>query len=147
MPECGITSDIISGFCTEEESDHHDTLSIMEHSRYDYSYMFFYSERPGTLAQRRYKDDIPEDVKKRRLAEIVSLQGRLSFESNKRDLGKTFTVLIEGDSKRSSEDWMGRNTQNKVIVFPKINNELKKGDYVSVRVDDCTQATLLGTII
>lgn len=147
IPDCGISSDVIAGFCTEEEKDHQDTLSIMEYSRYDMSYMFIYSERPGTLAERRYKDDIPEQVKKRRLQEIVELQNRLSLESNKKDIGKTFKVLIEGDSKRSDKDWMGRNSQNKVIVFPKENHELRKGDYAQVRVDNCTQATLLGQII
>jgi len=147
MPDCGISSDIIAGFCTEEDADHNDTLSIMEYSGYDMSYMFFYSERPGTLAERRYTDDIPEDVKKKRLQEIVELQGKLSFASNKKDIGKTFAVLIEGDSKRSDKDWRGRNSQNKVIVFPKENYELRKGDYINVKVNDCTQATLLGTII
>ena len=147
MPDCGISSDVIAGFCTETEDDHKDTLGIMEYSRYDMSYMFFYSERPGTLAQRRYADDIPEEVKKRRLQEIVSVQNRLSLESNKKDVGKTFKVLIEGNSKKSSADWMGRNTQNKVVVFPKGDIKLKKGDYVTVKVKDCTQATLLGQII
>ncbi|MBN8688865.1 MAG: tRNA (N6-isopentenyl adenosine(37)-C2)-methylthiotransferase MiaB [Chitinophagales bacterium] len=147
LPDCGISSDIIAGFCTEEEADHQDTLAVMAYSRYDMSYMFFYSERPGTLAQRRYTDDIPLDVKKRRLQEIVDLQGRLSLESNQRDIGKTCTVLIEGDSKRSEQDWMGRNSQNKVIVFPKDNTVRQKGDYVTVEVTGCTQATLLGRII
>jgi tRNA-2-methylthio-N6-dimethylallyladenosine synthase len=147
MPDCGISSDIIAGFCTEEDADHKDTLDIMEFSKYDMSYMFFYSERPGTLAERRYKDDIPEPVKKKRLQEIVEVQNKLSLESNKRDIGKTFAVLIEGDSKRSDKDWMGRSSQNKVIVFPKENYQLKKGDYVNVKVNDCTQATLLGTIV
>ena len=147
LPDCGISSDIIAGFCTEEEADHQDTLAVMEYSKYDMSYMFFYSERPGTLAQRRYTDDIPLDVKKRRLQEIVDLQGRLSLESNQRDIGKTCTVLIEGDSKRSEQDWMGRNSQNKVIVFPKDNTVRQKGDYVTVEVTGCTQATLLGRII
>jgi tRNA-2-methylthio-N6-dimethylallyladenosine synthase len=147
IPDCGISSDIIAGFCTEEEQDHGDTLSIMEYSKYDMSYMFFYSERPGTLAQKRYKDDIPEEVKKKRLQQIVEVQNRLSLQSNKRDIGKTFEVLIEGDSKRSDKDWMGRSPQNKVIVFPKHNYNLKKGDYVHVKVNDCTQATLLGEII
>ena len=147
IPDCGISSDIISGFCTETEDDHMDTLSVMQHSKYDMSYMFIYSERPGTLAARRYKDDVPEEIKKRRLQEIVELQGKLSFESNKNDIGKSFKVLIEGDSKRSADDWMGRNTQNKVIVFPKGKHDLKKGDYVWVKVNDCTQATLLGEII
>ena len=147
MPDCGISSDIIAGFCTEEDKDHRDTLSIMEQSRYDMSYMFFYSERPGTLAERRYKDDVPEDVKKKRLQEIVEVQNKLSLASNKKDIGKTFVVLIEGDSKRSEKDWMGRSSQNKVIVFPKDGHQLKKGEYVNVKVNDCTQATLLGTII
>lgn len=147
LPDCGISADIIAGFCTETEEDHQDTLSIMEHSKYDMSYMFFYSERPGTLAARRYADDVPEEVKKRRLYEIVQLQNKLSLESNQRDLGRTFEVLIEGDSKKSAEDWMGRNSQNKVIVFPKANHPYKKGEYVQVKVTDCTQAALLGNII
>ncbi|HRQ52041.1 MAG TPA: tRNA (N6-isopentenyl adenosine(37)-C2)-methylthiotransferase MiaB, partial [Agriterribacter sp.] len=147
IPGCGISSDIIAGFCTETEEDHRDTLSLMEYSRYDLSYMFFYSERPGTLAQRRYKDDVPEAVKKRRLQEIVDLQNRLSRESNEKDLGKTFEVLIEGNSKKSDEDWMGRTSQNKVIVFPKTGHACAKGDYVKVRVTGCTKATLLGEII
>jgi tRNA-2-methylthio-N6-dimethylallyladenosine synthase len=146
MPDCGISSDIIAGFCTETAEDHHDTLSIMEHSRYDMSYMFFYSERPGTLAARRYTDDVPEEVKKKRLDEIVKLQNRLSRKSNQQDVGKTFKVLIEGDSKRSKLDWMGRNSQNKVIVFPKEHYTLNKGNYVMVTVNDCTGATLIGKI-
>lgn len=144
MPDCGISSDIIAGFCTETEEDHQETLDVMRYARYDMSYMFFYSERPGTLAQRRYKDDIPEEVKKRRLQEIVELQNQLSAESNRQDIGKTFKVLIEGNSKRSEQDWMGRNSQNKVIVFPKESHVLKPGDYVQVTVHDSTQATLLG---
>jgi tRNA-2-methylthio-N6-dimethylallyladenosine synthase len=146
MPDCGISSDIIAGFCTETEDDHNETLNIMEYCRYDMCYMFFYSERPGTLAERRYKDDVPGEVKKKRLQEIVERQNRLSLESNKKDIGKTFTVLIEGNSKRSDKDWMGRNSQNKVIVFPKNGFAFKKGDYVKVKVHDCTQATLLGEI-
>ncbi len=147
IPDCGISSDIIAGFCTETEEDHRDTLSLMEYSAYDLSYMFFYSERPGTLAQRRYKDDVPEAVKKRRLQEIVDLQNRLSGKSNEKDLGKTFEVLIEGDSKKSSQDWMGRTSQNKVVVFSKKDNRYKKGDYVTVKVTGCTKATLLGELI
>ncbi len=147
IPDCGISSDVIAGFCTETEDDHKETLSIMEYSKYDMSYMFFYSERPGTLAARRYADDIPDETKKRRLQEIVVLQNRLSRESNLKDIGKTFKVLIEGNSKRSDADWMGRNSQNKVVVFPKENYTLKKGDYVNVNVTDCTQATLLGKIV
>ena len=147
MPNCGISSDIIAGFCTETEEEHKETVSMMEYAKYDMSYMFFYSERPGTLAQRRYKDDVPENVKKRRLMEIVETQNRLSQESNKRDLGKTFKVLIEGNSKRSDAAWMGRNSQNKVIVFEKGTYDLKPGDYVNVKVNDCTQATLIGEIV
>lgn len=147
MPDCSISADIIAGFCTEEEADHHDTLSIMEYARYDYSYMFFYSERPGTLAQRRYKDDVPEEVKKRRLAEIIAVQNRMSLESNRQDLGKTFRILIEGESKKSSGHWMGRSSQNKVFVFAKNGGAAGKGDYVNVRVNECTQGTLLGDIV
>jgi tRNA-2-methylthio-N6-dimethylallyladenosine synthase len=146
MPDCGISSDIIAGFCTETEEDHQDTLSIMRHSKYDLSYMFFYSERPGTLAARRYKDDVPADVKKKRLAEIVKLQNALSRESNLQDIGKTFKILIEGNSKRSDQDWMGRSSHNKVVVFPKEQYALNKGNYVMVKVYDCTGATLIGKI-
>jgi len=147
MPDCGISSDFIAGFCTETEEDHLETLSLMEYTQYDFSYMFFYSERPGTLAAKRYTDDIPEEVKKRRLGEIVRLQRRLSHESHKNDLGKTFSVLIEGDSKKSADDWMGRNSQNKVVVFAKDRFNFKKGDYVQVIVDNCTGGTLMGQII
>jgi tRNA-2-methylthio-N6-dimethylallyladenosine synthase len=146
MPDCGISSDVIAGFCTETEEEHRDTLSIMEYSKYDMSYMFVYSERPGTLAERRYTDDVPDEVKKRRLQEIVQMQNRLSLESNQKDIGKTFKVLIEGNSKKSDTDWMGRNSQNKVVVFAKNGNRHQKGEYVNVLVQDCTQATLLGSI-
>jgi tRNA-2-methylthio-N6-dimethylallyladenosine synthase len=146
MPDCGISSDIIAGFCTETEEDHQDTLSMMEFAKYDYSYMFFYSERPGTLAERRYDDDVPEDVKKRRLQEIVDKQYQLSTDSNKNDLGKTYKVLIEGNSKKSDNDWMGRNSQNKVIVFAKEKYSFSKGEYVMVKVNSCTKGTLLGKI-
>ena len=145
MPDCSISADIIAGFCTETEEDHQDTISIMKEANYDYSYMYFYSERPGTLAAKRYEDDIPEEVKKRRLQEIVDVQWVLSNESNKRDVGKSFEVLIEGNSKKSDQEWMGRNSQNKVIVFPKANHGFKKGDYVQVLVTDFTKGTLLGT--
>ena len=147
LPGCGISSDIIAGFCTETEEDHQDTLSIMEYSRYDYSYMFFYSERPGTLAQRRYTDDIPLETKKRRLAEIVEIQNRLSLESNLRDMGKIFKVLIESTSKKRDTEWMGRTSENKVMVFPKENYPVKEGDYVLVKAEDCTQGTLMGHIV
>jgi len=147
LPECGLSTDVITGFCSETEEDHQDTLSLMEYARYDMSYMFFYSERPGTLAARRYSDDVPEDVKKRRLDEVVKLQNRLSLQKNKEDVGKTFTVLIEGDSKKSAADWRGRNSQNKVVVFPKEGLARRKGDYVRVSIEDCTGATLIGRIV
>jgi tRNA-2-methylthio-N6-dimethylallyladenosine synthase len=148
MPDCAISADIIAGFCSEDDQDHQDTLEVMKFSGYDFSYMFIYSERPGTLAAKRYKDDILADIKQKRLEEIVLMQNELSFISNKKDLGKSFRVLIEGNSKRSESHWMGRNSQNKVIVFPKIaGSDLKPGSYTSVLVDNCTQATLLGKII
>lgn len=147
LPDCSITSDIIAGFCTEDENDHQDTLSIMDYSKYDMSYMFVYSERPGTLAERRYADDVPMEVKKRRLQEIIEKQNALSLESYKKDIGKTFKVLIDGDSKRSSDDWVGRNSQNQVVVFPKKGLSYSKGDYVQVKIHDCTQATLFGQMV
>ena len=147
MPDCGLSTDVISGFCTETEEDHQDTLSVMELSRFDMAYMFSYSERPGTLAARRYEDDIPEDVKKRRLIEIINLQNGHSRESYKGDIGKTFEVLIEGSSKKSDKDWSGRNSQNKMVVFPKNEQPLKKGDYIQVRITNATSATLLGEIV
>ncbi len=148
MPDCAISADIIAGFCTEDDQDHQDTLEVMKFSGYDFSYMFIYSERPGTLAAKRYTDDISPEIKQKRLEEIVLMQNELSFTSNKKDLGKTFRVLIEGNSKRSESHWMGRNSQNKVIVFPKIvGSTLKPGTYTSVLVENCTQATLLGKII
>jgi len=119
-------------------------MEVMQYSQYDFSYMFFYSERPGTLAQRRFADDVPEETKKERLKEIVALQGRLSEISNKQDLGKTFKVLIEGSSKKSDADWKGRNSQNKTVVFPKAGNHFEEGDYAWVKITGHTQATLLG---
>ncbi|HTS43190.1 MAG TPA: tRNA (N6-isopentenyl adenosine(37)-C2)-methylthiotransferase MiaB [Puia sp.] len=145
IPDCGISSDIIAGFCTETEEDHQDTLSLMELAQYDMSYMFYYSERPGTLAARRYQDDLPEEIKKKRLNEIVKQQNRLSQISNKKDIGKVCKVLIEGNSKKSSADWMGRNSQNKVVVFPKKGFDFVKGDYVDVKIEESTGATLIGT--
>ena len=147
MPDCGLSTDVISGFCTETEEDHQDTLSLMKHCCFDLAYMYSYSERPGTLAARRYTDDIPEEVKKRRLTEIIAMQRACAAISYKGDVGKTFEVLIEGDSKKSDKDWSGRNTQNKMVVFPKNNTDLKKGDYVQVRIDSATSATLLGEMV
>ncbi|MBS1588733.1 MAG: tRNA (N6-isopentenyl adenosine(37)-C2)-methylthiotransferase MiaB [Bacteroidetes bacterium] len=147
MPDCGLSTDVISGFCTESEADHQDTLSLMEQCRFDMAYMFSYSDRPGTLAARRYEDDVPDETKKRRLEEIIKLQNRHSLESYRADIGKEFEVLIEATSKRSDAHWSGRNSQNKVVVFPKENRPLKKGDYVHVRILDATSATLLGEMI
>lgn len=147
MPGCGLSTDVISGFCTETEEEHKETLDLMEQCRFDMAYMFSYSERPGTLAARRYTDDVPEEVKKRRLTEIINLQNNHSRESYKNDIGKTFEVLIEGHSKKSEQDWCGRNSQNKMMVFPKGDYQLKKGDYVMVKVNDATSATLLGEIV
>ena len=147
LPDCGLSTDIITGFCTETEEDHAASLSLMEYCKYDLAYMFFYSERPGTLAAKRYKDDIPDEVKKRRLQEIVALHRGHSLQSMQRDVGKTFMVLIEGNSKKSENDWAGRNDQNKVVVFPKGNYPLQKGNYVSVKVLQCTAGTLIGTIV
>ncbi|MBM3444520.1 MAG: tRNA (N6-isopentenyl adenosine(37)-C2)-methylthiotransferase MiaB [Bacteroidetes bacterium] len=147
LPGCAISADVIAGFCTEDEQDHLDTLDVMRTSEYAYSYMFMYSERPGTLAARRYQDDVEPEVKKRRLEEIVSLQNQLSLASNERDLGSVFEVLIEGDSKRSDQQWMGRNSQNKVMVFDKSVDGLKPGDYARVKAETCTQGTLIGTIV
>ncbi|MGC8750171.1 tRNA (N6-isopentenyl adenosine(37)-C2)-methylthiotransferase MiaB [Hydrotalea sp.] len=147
IPDCAISTDIITGFCTETEEEHNDTLSAMEYAQYDYAYMFFYSERPGTLAARRFTDDVPEEVKKRRLQEIINLQNELSKKSNEKDIGKTFEVLIEGESKKDATFWKGRNSQNKMLVFPKAHYQLKPGEYVNVHVQNATQATLIGEIV
>jgi tRNA-2-methylthio-N6-dimethylallyladenosine synthase len=146
IPECAVSSDVISGFCSETEDEHEDTLSMMVFVQYTMSYMFAYSERPGTLAARKYPDDIPEDVKKRRLNEIIRLQNSISLELNKKDIGKVFEVLIEGDSRKSDQDWCGRNSQNKMLVFPKVG-DLQKGQYVKVQVRDVTAATLIGNVV
>ncbi len=143
--ECGITSDMIAGFCSETEEDHQETLSLMDTVQYDFSYMFYYSERPGTLAEKKFKDDIDLSIKTRRLDEIIKKQREHSLQSNLRDVGKVHTVLIEGFSKKSVNDLQGRNTTNKVIVFPKGNH--KKGDYVQVLVTECTGGTLIGKVV
>jgi len=145
IPGCGISTDIISGFCTETEEEHKETLSIMEMAGYDFAYMFKYSERPGTLAARKLKDDVPEEVKSRRLQEIIRLQTQLSYRSNLKDINKVHKVLVEGVSKKSSENLYGRNDQNKVVVFPEGN--FKAGDYVDVYVTECTPGTLKGVAV
>jgi tRNA-2-methylthio-N6-dimethylallyladenosine synthase len=143
--DCGISHDIISGFCTETEDDHLETMSLLETVRFEFGYMFSYSERPGTPAAKKYPDDIPAAIKQRRLSEIIELQGRHSFENNQKAIGKTHKVLIEGFSKKSEDFLAGRNDQNQVVVFPK--ETYKKGDYVNVLVNECTKATLIGKAI
>ena len=141
MPDCGITTDAIVGFCSETEEEFRDTLSIFEEVGYDAAFMFNYSERPGTLASRNYPDDIPLEVKTRRLNELIALQNRLSLESNRRDVGKTFEVLVEGPSKKDPSELCGRTESNKMCVWK--DSLHKAGDYTTVRVLDCTSATLL----
>jgi tRNA-2-methylthio-N6-dimethylallyladenosine synthase len=145
IPDCTITTDIIAGFCSETEDDHQLTLSAMKEVGYDYAYMFKYSERPDTLAARKYEDDVPEDVKSRRLDEIIALQQQLSLSSNQRDIGTEFDVLAEGFSKRSAQQLFGRTSQNKVVVFECSN--YKPGDYVRVKIVSCTAATLRGELV
>ena len=142
LPGAGLSTDIITGFCSETEEEHQETLSLMEWSQFDFSYMFKYSERPGTLAARKYPDDIDESIKSRRLTEIIELQSRLSHESNKKDIGKKSIVLVENFSKRSKEHLSGRNSENKVVILPRKNHQ--PGDYVEVTIVDCTPATLIG---
>ena len=142
IPECALSTDMITGFCTETAEDHKESLSLMEQVGFDFAYMFKYSERPGTKAARKYKDDVPEIIKSERLSEMIALQNRLSAISKKHDIGKNFEVLIEGSSKRSEEFLSGRTSQNKVVVFPAGNN--KTGEYVNVIIDRCTSATLIG---
>ena len=142
LPDCGISQDIIAGFCSETEEDHQQTLELMDYVQYDFGYMFMYSERPNTAAQKRLVDDVPEEVKKRRLSEIIAKQNEHSLIRNKRHIGKVQEVLIEGNSKRSDEQWYGRNSQNAVVIFDK--KDEKPGDYVMVEIEDCTTATLFG---
>ena len=145
IPDCAISTDIITGFCGETEEDHKETLSLIEWAGFDFAYMFFYSERPGTLAERKLDDDVPLEIKKRRLQEVINLQQQLSHKSNQNDLGKTVKVLVEGNSKRSDEQLCGRNSQNKMTVFPKEN--FSKGQYVNVKINKCTTATLIGEAV
>lgn len=145
MPDCAISSDIIAGFCTETEADHQETLAMMDYVKYDFGYMFNYSERPNTLAQRKYNDDVPQDVKSRRLAEIIAKQNQHSLERNKAYVGKTYEVLVEKTSKRSDAELAGRTSQNTVVVFPKENYKI--GDYVNVFIESCTGGTLLGKAV
>ena len=145
IPECSLSTDMITGFCTETEEDHNESLSLMEWAGYDFAYMFKYSERPGTKAARKLKDDVSESVKAERLSEMIAFQNRLSAKSKKSDIGRTVEVLIEGFSKRSAEHLSGRTSQNKVVVFPA--GDYKKGEYAKVLIERCTSATLIGKCI
>jgi tRNA-2-methylthio-N6-dimethylallyladenosine synthase len=143
--ECGISSDMITGFCSETEEEHQDTLTLMDIVKYDFSYMFYYSERPGTLAAKKYADDIPLETKKRRLAEIISKQAELSFQRNLLDLHQEQLILIEGTAKKSDQQLKGRNSANKVVIIPA--DQAKTGDYVRVRISEVSQATLFGEVL
>ena len=143
--ECGISSDMITGFCSETDEEHGDTLTLMDKVQFDFSYMFFYSERPGTVAEKKYKDDVPEETKKNRLDEIIAKQREHSLHRNRTDIGKIHKVLVEGNSKRSDAYLQGRNSANKVVVFPREN--YGKGEYVNVIVEDCTGGTLMGRAV
>ena len=145
LPGASISTDIISGFCGESDEEHQQTLRLMEWAQYDFAYMFKYSERPETFAAENLRDDVPEAVKTQRLNEIIELQGKLSLESKKQDVGQSFEVLVEGTSKKSKEQLYGRTSQNKVVIFPK--NDLKPGDYTHVTIPDCTSATLMGNVV
>ena len=145
LPNCALSSDIIAGFCTETDEDHQETLDVIRYSQFDLSYTYTYSERPGTLAARRYADDVSAEVKQKRLEEIITLQRKLSHESNLRDVGKQFVVLVEGPSKKNADDFSGRTDHNKMVIFPRKNAE--KGNYVTVKITSCTSGTLLGEIL
>ncbi len=145
IPGCAISTDVISGFCAETEEEHQDTLSLMEEVQYDMAFMFKYSERPRTLAERKFTDDVPEDVKGRRLTEVIDLQMSHSLIRTKRMLGKVHKVLVEGRSKRSENDLYGRNSENVVMVFPK--GDLKPGMYAMINAKECTSTTLIGEVV
>ncbi|RYD51506.1 MAG: tRNA (N6-isopentenyl adenosine(37)-C2)-methylthiotransferase MiaB [Sphingobacteriales bacterium] len=147
MPGCALSTDVITGFCTETEAEHQDTLNLMREVGYDLAYMFSYSERPGTLAARRFADDIPEDVKQRRLEEIIVIQNENSRQRYQAQIGKVVTVLIENTSKRRADEWTGRSDDNKRVVFAKNETDLKPGSYAQVRITDATQATLRGVLV
>ncbi len=145
IPDCGISTDMITGFCTETEEDHQASLSLFDYCKYDLAYLYYYSERPGTLAERRFKDDVQLDVKKRRLQELVDLYREHSLHGMQKEVGKTFKILIEGFSKKSEEQLQGRTDQNKVVIFAKEN--FKKGEYVFVKINNCTAGTLFGEAV
>ncbi|MFT6850753.1 MAG: tRNA-2-methylthio-N6-dimethylallyladenosine synthase, partial [Sphingobacteriales bacterium] len=146
IPDCAISSDMITGFCTETEDEHKETLTMMEYVKYDLAYNFKYSERPGTLAAKKYEDDIDEETKSRRLTEIIRLQQQHSHYRLKQQMGKVQRVLVEGNSKKSADDLCGRNDHNNMVIFPKLDG-IKVGDYVNVKTETCTSATLMGSAI
>lgn len=146
IPDCGISTDVIAGFCTETEEEHQDTMEMFRFAQFDFAYMYQYSERPGTLAARKYTDDVPADVKGRRLQEIINQQHQIGRAKNEADVGKIHTVLIEGFSKKSNDDYCGRNDQNKTVIFP-VGEGYGKGNYVKVLVDRCTQTSLIGKVV
>lgn len=145
IPDCTVSTDIITGFCSETEEDFQETVSLMKEAAFEFAYMFKYSERPDTTAQKKFKDDIPEEIKTKRLDQIISLQRDLSHESNKKDVGKIFEVLIDSVSKRSKDFYSGRNSQNKVVIIPRLQFAI--GDYARVKIMRCTSATLFGEIV
>jgi tRNA-2-methylthio-N6-dimethylallyladenosine synthase len=145
IPDCGVSCDIITGFCSETDSEHRDTLDLMRKAEFDFSYMYFYSERPGTLAARKFEDDVPEELKKLRLSEVIAIQNEVSQRKNREREGKVFRVLIEGESKKSPEDLMGRTDQNIVCIFPREDH--KKGEYVNVLVERSTITSLIGRVM
>jgi tRNA-2-methylthio-N6-dimethylallyladenosine synthase len=145
LPDCGLSTDMITGFCTETEEDHQQSLSLFDYCKYDLAYLYYYSERPGTLAARRFEDDVNLETKKRRLQELVDLYRGHSLRTMQKEVGKTFRVLVEGPSKKTDEDLQGRTDQNKVVIFPK--QHFKKGDYVDVKITHCTAGTLLGVAV
>lgn len=145
IPDCGLSTDVIVGFCTETEEDHQETLEVMEACQFDLAYMYIYSERPGTLAARRYADDVPEEVKSRRLEEVIKVFRKGSQASNQAEVGKTYEVLVEGPSKKNEDHFCGRIPQNKMVIFPR--GQAQKGDYIQVKITDCTSGTLLGEIV
>jgi tRNA-2-methylthio-N6-dimethylallyladenosine synthase len=145
IPDCGLSTDMITGFCTETEDDHQQTLSLFDYCKYDLAYLYYYSERPGTLAARRFEDDVPLETKKRRLQELVDLYREHSLRTMQKEVGKTFKVLVEGYSKKSDEQLQGRTDQNKVVIFAKEN--FVKGDYVEVKITHCTAGTLFGEAV
>ena len=145
IPDCGLSTDIFAGYCTETEEDHQESLSLMRECAYDSAFMFKYSERPGTYASKHFKDDIDEDTKVRRLNELIALQNELSAESNRKCIGKTYEVLVEGVSKRSKDQLFGRTEQNKVVVFDRGNHRI--GDFIQVQITESSSATLKGIVL